>query len=45
MTVQLVTIRPRDDTRNEHTTIATHVDLVLQSFEEALAFVSPGKIG
>jgi hypothetical protein len=43
--IQLVTIRPRDDTRAEHSTIATHVDLVLQTFEEALAFVTPVKVG
>ena len=41
--VQLVTIRPRDDMGNEYATIASHVDLVLQSFEEALAFVTPSK--
>jgi len=43
--VQLVTIRPRDDVGNEHATVASHVDLVLQSFEEALAFVTPSRIG
>jgi hypothetical protein len=43
--VQLVTIRPRDDVGNEHATVASHVDLVLQSFEEALAFVAPSRIG
>jgi len=41
--VPVATIRPRGDVSVEQLVVAGHVDLVLQSFEEALAFVAPGK--
>ncbi|HEX8603248.1 MAG TPA: AI-2E family transporter [Pseudoduganella sp.] len=37
----LVTIRPREDVPADHALVAERVDMVLQSFEEALAFVAP----
>ena len=39
--VPVATIRPRDDVAVEPAKVGAHVDLVLQSFEEALAFVAP----
>ncbi|WP_338764256.1 AI-2E family transporter [Massilia sp. METH4] len=41
--VPLVTIRPREDAPVAPAVVAEHVDMVLQSFEEALAFVAPVK--
>lgn len=41
----LVTIRPREEVTVDHALVAALVDLVLQSFEEALAFVAPVKAG
>jgi hypothetical protein len=41
--VPLVTVRPREDVAADATLVAGHVDMVLQSFEEALAFVAPVK--
>ncbi|QBE65443.1 AI-2E family transporter [Pseudoduganella lutea] len=42
--VPLVTIRPREDgVAADATQVAERVDMVLQSFEEALAFVAPVK--
>ncbi len=37
----LVTIRPREDVQADPALVAERVDMVLQSFEEALAFVAP----
>lgn len=37
----LVTIRPREEVTVAPAEVAPHVDLVLQTFEEALAFVTP----
>jgi predicted PurR-regulated permease PerM len=39
--VPLATVRPREEGTAEQAAVAPHVDLVLQSFEEALAFVAP----
>lgn len=39
--VLVVTIRPREAVAAGPAKVAAHVDLVLQSFEEALAFVAP----
>ncbi|MCC7706047.1 AI-2E family transporter [Janthinobacterium sp. GW460P] len=39
--VPVATIRPREAVAVEPAKVAAHVDLVLQSFEEALAFVAP----
>ncbi|NHQ91934.1 AI-2E family transporter [Janthinobacterium lividum] len=39
--VSVATIRPREAVAVEPAKVAVHVDLVLQSFEEALAFVAP----
>lgn len=39
--VPLATVRPRQDVKVEQSLVAAQVDLVLQSFEEALAFVAP----
>jgi hypothetical protein len=41
--VPLVAIRLGDEAEAEQSTVARHVDLVLQSYEEALAFVAPSK--
>ncbi|MBB3222719.1 AI-2E family transporter [Pseudoduganella umbonata] len=41
--VPLVTIRPREDAQADPAQVAERVDMVLQSFEEALAFVAPVK--
>ncbi|GGY30161.1 AI-2E family transporter [Pseudoduganella albidiflava] len=41
--VPLVTIRPREDGAADAALVAGRVDMVLQSFEEALAFVAPVK--
>lgn len=41
----LVTIRPREDAQADPALVAERVDMVLQSFEEALAFVSPVNAG
>ena len=43
--VPLATIRPREDVEVDHAQVAAQVDLVLQSFEEALAFVAPRQPG
>ncbi|AKU20785.1 AI-2E family transporter [Massilia sp. NR 4-1] len=43
--VPLATIRPHDSLAEELSQVAKHVDLVLQSCEEALAFVAPGRSG
>ena len=43
--VPLATIRPREDVEVDHVQVAAQVDLVLQSFEEALAFVAPRQPG
>lgn len=43
--VPLATIRPREDVEVEQARVAAQVDLVLQSFEEALAFVAPRPAG
>jgi len=39
--VPLATVRPRNEGTADHAAVAAHVDLVLQGFEEALAFVAP----
>jgi hypothetical protein len=39
--VPLATVRPREEGTAGQAAVAPHVDLVLQSFEEALAFVAP----
>jgi predicted PurR-regulated permease PerM len=41
--VPLVTIRPREEAQADAALVAERVDMVLQSFEEALAFVAPVK--
>lgn len=43
--VPLAAIRPHDNPVVELAQVAPHVDLVLQSCEEALAFVAPGRGG
>ena len=39
--VPLATVRPREEGTVAQAVVVAHVDLVLQSFEEALAFVAP----
>jgi hypothetical protein len=41
----LVTVRhPADEPPLDHAAVARHVDLVLRSFEEGLAFVAAGRL-